>query len=51
MIAVNQPTAVYELRAEETATVYRIGALERISTIFFHCATGEEAVLRVIGEY
>ncbi len=50
-IAINQPTAIYELKAEETASVYRIGAQERISAIFFICAAGEEASIRVIGEY
>lgn len=51
MIAINQPAAAYELKAEETASVYRIGAQERISAIFFTCALGEEALIRVIGEY
>lgn len=50
-IAINQPTATYELKAGETASVYRIGAQERIMSIFFICNTGEEALVRVIGEY
>lgn len=51
LIAINQPTATYELKAEETASVNRIGAQERISAVFFICAAGEEAFIRVIGEY
>lgn len=50
-IAINQPTALHELKAGETASVYRIGAQERISSIFFKCNTGEETSMRVIGEY
>ena len=50
-MAINHPNAIYELRTDESATVYRIGAQERIETIFFYCSTDEEASIRVIGEY
>jgi len=50
-IAVNYPTAAYELRSGETSSVYRIGAQERISVIFFVCNESESASIRVIGEY
>ena len=50
-IAINQPTATYELKAGETASVYRIGAQERILSIFFICSSSEEALIRVVGEY
>lgn len=50
-IAINYPTALYELKAGETASVYRIGAQERISVIFFICNSGEKASVRTIGEY
>lgn len=50
-IAINYPTAVYELKADESASVYRIGAQERISVIFLSCDDGESASVRIIGEY
>lgn len=50
-IAINYPTALYELKNGESASVYRIGAQERIAVIFFVCSNGEEASVRVIGEY
>ncbi len=50
-IAINYPAALYELLADEAASVYRIGAQERIAVIFFVCERGERASLRVIGEY
>jgi len=50
-VAVNQPDAAYELKADETASVNRVGAQERISTMFFTCDAGEEASIRVVGEY
>lgn len=50
-VAINQPTATYELKVGETASVYRIGAQERIMVVFFICSSGEAALIRVVGEY
>lgn len=50
-VAINYLTASYELKDGETASVYRIGAQERISVIFFICNSGEKASVRVVGEY
>lgn len=50
-ITVNGPSSQFEVKLGETATINRIGALERISLINLDCEAGEEATVRVIGEY
>lgn len=50
-VAVNNPDAKFEIKANESATVNRIGAVDRILSIYFICATGKTAIVRVIGEY
>lgn len=50
-IGVDDPDGEFEIKAGESATVNRIGALTRISAIYFNCEAGETATVRVIGEY
>jgi len=50
-IAVNYPNDRFTLNPMETVTVSRPGAEERIAIIFFKCAQGETAKIRITGEY
>ena len=50
-IAVNYPNDRFILNPMETITVSRPGAEERIAIIFFKCAQGETARVRITGEY
>ncbi len=50
-IAVNYPNDRFLLNPMETITVTRPGAEERIAIIFFKCAEGETAKIRITGEY
>lgn len=50
-IAINYPNDRFVLNPMETVTVTRSGAQERIAIIFFKCAEGETATVRIIGEY
>lgn len=50
-IAINYPNDRFTLNPMETVTVTRTGAQERIAIIFFKCAEGETASVRIIGEY
>ncbi len=50
-IAINYPDEKFEIKADEGASINRIGALERIKVIYFYCDTGETAKVRIIGEY
>ena len=50
-VAVNDPNSRLTMGPNETRTIARIGAMERIAIIFFKCAPGEWAHLRIEGEY
>ena len=50
-LAINYPNERFVLKPQETATVSRLGAVERIAIIFYICAPGETAALRITGEY
>jgi len=50
-IAINYADETFEVKRGETAAISRIGALERISNIYFICDTGKTASVRVIGEF
>lgn len=50
-IAINRPYRQFEMRVNETVTVDRSHADERIGIIFYGCNTGKIASVRVTGEY
>lgn len=50
-IALNYPGERFVMRKNETVTITRSGAQERIAIIFYRCIEGETAVIRVTGEY
>lgn len=50
-VAVNYPNDRFTVQPNETRTIVRSGAHERIAVIFFKCAEGETATARVEGEY
>lgn len=50
-VGINGHDEKFEIKSGEDAAVNRIGALTRISTIYFVCEAGETATVRVIGEY
>jgi len=50
-IGINYPDNRFVMNPGETITVDRSWAQERIGVIFFICAKGERASIRVIGEY
>ena len=50
-IAINRPYDQFELGANETRTISRAHAEERIRTIFYVCDPGETARIAVTGEY
>lgn len=50
-VGINYPDNRFTINPEETITVDRSGAQERISVIFFICRPGLLASMRVSGEY
>ena len=50
-IAINRPYDQFEMEINETRTISRAHAEERIRTIFYGCDPGETASIRVTGEY
>ncbi|MDD5082740.1 MAG: hypothetical protein PHU08_05140 [Dehalococcoidales bacterium] len=50
-VAINYPNERYIIQPNETRTITRTGAEERIAVIFFICGRGETATVRVEGEY
>ncbi len=50
-IAINYPGDKFTIRMNETITVSRSGAQERIATIFYNCEKGKTATVRITGEY
>ncbi|GAI26326.1 unnamed protein product [marine sediment metagenome] len=50
-IAINYPDDKFTIRMNETITVSRSGAQERIATIFYNCLKGKTATVRITGEY
>lgn len=50
-VAINYPDNKFKVKVGQSATVNRIGAVERISYIYCVCDTGEEVSVTVIGEY
>lgn len=50
-MAINDPNSRLVMGANETRTIVRLGAVERIAIIFFKCSPGEWAHLRIEGEY
>jgi hypothetical protein len=50
-VAINYPNDRFTMQPGETRTIERSGAQERIAIIFFKCAEGETATVRVEGEY
>lgn len=50
-VGVNNPDSLFEVKAGENATINRLGALERILSVYHVCEAGSTATLRIIGEY
>jgi hypothetical protein len=50
-IAINYPADRFTLRKNETITIYRYLAREKIAIIFYICTSGDMATVRVTGEY
>jgi hypothetical protein len=50
-IAINYPDDRFTIYPDETRTVDRSGAQERISIIFYVCQKGKTASVRIEGEY
>lgn len=50
-VAINYPNDRFTINSGETVTVNRSGAQEKIAIIFFKCAEGETASVRVTGEF
>ena len=50
-IGLNHPSDLEVLGVDETRTVDRTGADEKIMSIFFKCLHGQKALVRITGEY
>lgn len=50
-IAINYPDDKFTIKPNETVTVSRSGAQERIATIFYACERGKTATVRITGVY
>lgn len=50
-IAINRPYDQFEMGVNETRTISRAHAEERIRVIYYICDPGETASIRVMGEY
>ena len=50
-LAINRPYDQFELGVNETRTISRVHADERIRTIFYVCDPGETAEIEATGEY
>jgi len=50
-IGINAPAENFDILAGGEMSVDRLGAVEKISVIFFHCDPGETATVMVRGEY
>lgn len=50
-IAINYPDDKFTMNPNETVTVNRSGAQERIAVIFYVCERGKTASVRITGEY
>lgn len=50
-VAINYPDARFLIKPNETITVDRSGAQERISVIFYICDGAKTASVRITGEY
>jgi len=50
-IALNYPDDKFTIKPNETITVSRSGAQERIAVIFYVCEKGKTATVRITGEY
>lgn len=50
-VGINYPDDRFTINPDETVTVKRGGAEERIRIIFFICRPGLKAIVRVTGEY
>lgn len=51
MIGINQEDNMFIMPIGETVTITRMGAQERINSIYYCCRQDEVAMVRVIGEY
>ena len=51
LIGLNQSEEFFTIYPNETRTISRIGAEERIHTIFYHCSIGEIALVTITGTY
>jgi len=50
-MAINYPDDKFTIKPNETITVNRSGAQERIAVIFYQCERGRTATVRITGEY
>lgn len=50
-VAINIPTREIEVRVNETVEIDREHAKKRIEYIFYRCAVGGTATMRIVGQY
>lgn len=51
LVSINVPTREIEVRVNEGIEIDRQHADKRIESIFYRCATGDTATMRIVGQY
>lgn len=50
-VAINIPTREIEVRVNESVEIDRQHAKKRIEYVFYRCATGDTATMRIVGQF